>query len=112
MKKITLPQPWATLVSLGLKTIITRPDSTTYTGPVTIFAAETAPVTEDVYICRVLTDAGCSMEHLPLGTALATARLVQCRKIRSADIPCYPEYAFSDFREGWYAWYLADIKCR
>ena len=100
MKMITLPQPWAILVVLGMKTILTRPDPTTYIGPVTIWAAERTSVIEDFYIRSVLSAAGYSMESLPLGTELATASLVQCRKIRPTNIQCYPEYAFSDFKEG------------
>jgi len=112
MKMITIHQPWASLVALGMKTIITRPDPTTYIGPVTIWAAEKTPVIEEFYIRSVLSAAGYSMESLPLGTELATANLVQCLKIRPSNIPCYPEYAFSDFKEGWYSWHLAAIKCQ
>ena len=111
MKVITLPQPWATLVALGMKTILTRPEPTDYIGPVTILAAETALGVEDSYIRSVLSAAGYTMDALPLGAKLATAYLVHCKKINSTNIPCYPEYAFSDFKEGWYAWQLADIKC-
>jgi activating signal cointegrator 1 len=111
MKMITIPQPWATLVALGLKTILTRPDPTTHIGPVAIWSAQTAPVIEDPYIHSVLSTAGYTMDTLPLGIELARAQLVDCRKIRNADIPCYPEYAFGEFKEGWYAWYLADITC-
>ena len=109
---ITLPQPWASLVVLGMKTILTRPDPTTYIGPVTIWSAETAPTIENAYIRGVLSTAGYTMDTLPLGVELARAHPVDCRKIRNADIPCYPEYAFGEFKEGWYAWHLADIKCQ
>ena len=110
MKTVTLEQPWATLVAMGLKTMITRPDPTAYVGPLTIYAAKTALVIDDPYIRRVLASAGYSGEDLPSETVVATANLVKCQKITNANIPCYPEYAFSDFREGWYAWILADIE--
>ncbi len=109
MKTITLPQPWASLVSLGMKTIITRPDPSSYVGPVTIFAANSAITNDDPYIRTVLADAGYSMEALPLDTGVARAILVDCQKITGLNTPCYPEYAFSDFKEGWYAWQLVDI---
>ncbi len=111
MKLITLTQPWASLVALGVKTMITCPDATSYVGPVTIYAAKTDIAIDDSYIYSVLSAAGYSMDALPLETKLATAHLVHCKKINSTNIPCYPEYAFSDFKVGWYAWQLADIKC-
>jgi len=109
MKLITLPQPWASLVALGVKTVITRPDPTTYVGSITIFAANTTITNDDSYIQSVLASAGYSMEVLPLDAVVATANLVDCQKITGLNTPCYPEYAFSDFKEGWYAWQLADI---
>ncbi len=109
MEVITLHQPWASLVALGVKTVITRPDSTSYVGPVTIFATNAAIVNDDPYIRSVLASAGFSIEALPLGVALATSTLVDCQKVTRSNIPCYPEYAFSDFIGGWYVWKLSDI---
>lgn len=43
MKALTLWQPWATLVALGVKTIETRSWSTSYRGPLAIHAAKKAP---------------------------------------------------------------------
>lgn len=41
MKAITLHQPWASLIALGVKTIETRAWSTNYRGPLAIHAAKT-----------------------------------------------------------------------
>lgn len=41
MKALTLRQPWASLVALGVKTIETRGWSTSYRGPLAIHAAAT-----------------------------------------------------------------------
>ncbi len=43
MKALTLWQPWASLVALGVKTIETRSWSTTYRGPLAIHAAAKKP---------------------------------------------------------------------
>ena len=43
MKAITLTQPWATLVSLGLKRFETRSWQTSYRGPLAIHAAKGFP---------------------------------------------------------------------
>ena len=52
MKALTLWQPWASLIGLGVKTIETRSWPTAYRGPLTIHAAARKPdvvLTEDGY---------------------------------------------------------------
>lgn len=46
MKVLTLHQPWASLVALGVKTIETRSWSTKYRGPLAIHAAARKPAVE------------------------------------------------------------------
>jgi hypothetical protein len=53
MKLITLTQPWASLVALGVKTMITCPHATAYVGPVTIYVAKTDITIDDPYIQRL-----------------------------------------------------------
>jgi len=110
MKAITLPQPWASLVAIGVKKIETRPYATRYRGPLAIHAAKTSSPVDDPYYRSLLSDAGLAYAELPYGVILATCRLEECEKITHANSPCYPEYAFSDFKPGWYAWKLAEIK--
>jgi hypothetical protein len=43
MKAITLTEPWASLVAIGVKTLETRSWSTSYRGPIAIHAAKTLP---------------------------------------------------------------------
>lgn len=43
MKALTLHQPWATLVALGVKSIETRSWTTSHRGPIAIHAARTMP---------------------------------------------------------------------
>ena len=110
MKAITLYQPWASLVAIGAKTIETRPLSTKYRGPLAIHAAKKATVVDDPYYRSVLSSAGLAYDKLPLGAIVATCNLVDCPQITNANCPCYPEYAFSDFKPGLYAWKFMDIK--
>ncbi len=110
MKAISLEQPFASLVSIGAKTIETRHWSTNYRGPLAIHSANTFNQVVDSYSRSILSSAGLDCEQLPLGKIIATARLVSCKKIISSEIPCYPQLAFSDFTPGWYALELADIK--
>ncbi len=113
MKAITLPQPWASLVAIGVKTIETRPFTTAYRGSIAIHAAKTSVPrmhgVHDPYFKTLLESAGLTYTDLPRGIILATARLIDCEIITTTNCPCYPEYAFADFTPGWYAWKLTDI---
>lgn len=110
MKAITLEQPFASLVSIGAKTIETRPWSTDYRGPLAIHAADIATQVVDSYCQSILFSAGLDCEKLPLGKIVAIAHLVDCQEVITAQIPCYPQLAFSNFTPGWYALEFADIK--
>ena len=87
MKALTLWQPWASLVALGLKTIETRGWRTNYRGPLLIHAAKRSPdawvqgVTAmrqpdgrwDIY---AITEPGNGATHpCPLGAVVATCTL-------------------------------------
>lgn len=50
MRALTLHQPWASLVAVGVKTIETRGWSTTYRGPLLIHAAKTMPPYSKQYV--------------------------------------------------------------
>lgn len=110
MKAITLHQPWASLVAMGAKTIETRPYSSKYRGPLAIHASKKPIATDDPYYRSVLRSAGLNLETLPRGAVVATCRLIDCEKITEAHTPCYPEYAFSNYVAGWYAWRLSDAR--
>ncbi len=109
MKVITLQQPWAALIALGVKTVLTYPFATTYTGPVVIKADRSQVAIDDPYIANVLRSNGMDPRSLPLDRPVARGKLAGCEQIRRANVPCYPEYAFSEFKEGWYAWKLSGI---
>lgn len=110
MKAITLEQPFASLMSVGAKTIETRPWSTDYRGPLAIHSAASSKPVSDPYYKSILVSAGLDVTQLPLGKIVAIARLVGCKQVTTPEIPCYPQLAFSNFIPGWYALELADIK--
>jgi len=110
MKAITLKQPFASLISIGVKTIETRPWSTDYRGPLAIHAGNFVQPEIDSYARSVLIAAGLDCEQLPFDQIIAVVRLVSCEKVITSEIPCYPQLAFSNFTAGWYALGLADIK--
>ena len=110
MKAITLEQPFASLVSIGAKIIETRPWSTDYRGTLAIHSADSITQVVDSYCQGILFSAGLDYKTLPLGKIVAIAHLVDCKKVITVEIPCYPQLAFSNFTPGWYALEFAYIK--
>ncbi len=110
IKAITLEQPFASLVSIGAKTVETRSWFTDHRGAIAIHSGNTMKPVTDSYYSSLLISAGLDCKRLPLGKIIAIARLVSCKKIITTEIPCYPQLAFSDFTLDWYAFELADIK--
>ncbi|MBW2659671.1 MAG: ASCH domain-containing protein [Deltaproteobacteria bacterium] len=110
MKAITLRQPFASLVSIGAKTIETRPWSTDYLGQLAIHSGNFALPPIDTYCRNLLISAGLDYAQLPFGKIIAVATLISCEKVITSKIPCYPQLAFSDFTPGLYALEFADIR--
>lgn len=86
MKAITLHQPWATLIAVGVKTIETRSWPTKHRGPIAIHAAkrfdkagweESLPATD---LPGLSPDAWVMLasRRQPFGAVVATANLVDC----------------------------------
>ena len=132
MKALTLTQPWATLIAIGAKRIETRSWATDYRGPLAIHAAKgLAPVGGkrglaeqcrepaffsylDRYSAAFYLDGS---EALPLGKIVATAKLVDVRRIDAAvraqvlsQTRTPSEIQFGDYASGRYAWFLEDVK--
>lgn len=138
MKAITLWQPWASLIALGLKTIETRSWDTNYRGDLYIHAAKKIVPFEvlfndmptryknEVYmaICK---DYG-SYENMPTGEIIAKTNLVDCLKIaeeykilkfaalefkasdQDYEFVSGDEYHFGDYTPGRYGWILNDTQ--
>jgi hypothetical protein len=134
MKALTLRQPWATLVAIGAKTIETRPWATSYRGPLAIHAAKGFPKEArdllwkdfDFYaafrpdhaaalklagVRLVPNAAACAVSgQLPLGSVVATCRLVSIIVTSRITALSDQERAFGDYSPGRYAWILEDVK--
>ncbi len=89
MKAITLWQPWATLVALGVKTIETRSWTTAYRGPLAIHAAARRPKFTDMkhlvgdqpaawnaWYDSGMVAADGETDYMPLGAVVAICTLV------------------------------------
>jgi len=118
MKAISLWQPWASLIALGLKRFETRSWPTSYRGPLLICAGQRKPQwneARDVFwglASRVENMVDWYM-GLPYGKAVAVVDLASCIKI--ADHPIHDklwreERAFGDFTPGRFAWELQSVQ--
>jgi len=135
MKAITIIQPWATLLALGEKRFETRSWATRHRGQIAIHAGKKV----DRRICReepfrsVLAKHGYTADNLPAGAIIAVTSLQDCYRVTR---PCgeegvvwleangrklawdpakleareEQEYVFGDYREGRYAWEMADVQ--
>lgn len=118
MRFISLWQPWATLMALGLKLNETRSWSTSYRGPLAIHAAKTTECLKDEdYVDDLLGKAGVigpeetavGGTEWPLGQILAVVTLVDCvptEEIR--DRLSRRELAFGNYSDQRFAWVTKD----
>jgi len=114
MKVITLWQPYATAIALGLKRIETRGWRTHYRGILAIHAAGRSPDLSDLspaLLNRLRAGAGGSF---PSGQIVAVVTLADC--VPSAAVRLlYPrrinatELALGSFGPGRWAWILSDV---
>lgn len=132
MKALSLWQPWASLVALGLKKVETRIWSTPYRGLIAIHSTAGIPVAwlgasrfEPEFITQlpvewrnIVNEASsvrvgmtqlCGV--LPRGVVLCTANLVDVREtLQVVDGLSDQERAFGNYDEGRYAWFFDKIK--
>jgi len=120
MKALTLTQPWASLVAIGVKRIETRSWSTSYRGPLLIHAAKGFPkdcrelcFEEPFFACLSGEYRRHEQELLPLGAIVAVCELQDCistglavTRIRD-DVR---ELAFGNFGPNRFAWFLSDAR--
>jgi hypothetical protein len=130
MKALTLTQPWATLVAIGMKQIETRSWTINYRGPLAIHAAKGFPkYARDICNSSIFADAlethGIGHpKDLPLGAIIATCELVHIKQMD--EVIVFPgcksyaynghewlfskeEKAFGEYSVGRYMWLLENI---
>ena len=109
MRAISLWQPWATAVALGVKKVETRHWSTRYTGPIAIHAAKrwAKPERDFAAVEHAL---GRLPKHLPFGAIIATATLMGCRMAQDVGHQVGAiERMYGDYAHGRFAWFLTDV---
>lgn len=122
MKAITIKQPWATLIALGLKEFETRSWATKYRGPIAIHAGKSLDFEAYLECMQVLKEHGYKTHaDLPKGAVIATANLIECHKVVSQHrceeaitdkgaVITGKEFWYGFYEEGRHAWQLSDVQ--
>ena len=110
MKMLSMTQPYASAVPLGLKTWETRSWPTKYRGPLGIHAAKGFPkwAKEFAETERAL---GRGLARLPLGAVVAVVDLVDCQPTEYLiDGITGLERLYGNYLDGRFAWKLENIR--
>jgi len=110
LKALSLTQPWATAVALGVKQYETRSWTTHYRGRIAIHAAKNFPKWARDFASLELS-LGRLPARLPLGAIVAVARIVEVfRAEEIAPKISAIERLYGDYSAGRFAWQLADVQ--
>lgn len=111
MKALSLYQPWASLLALGIKKFETRCWSTNYRGPLAIHAAWNIPKEAHAFYKEViklrLLDPNMD---LPRGCIVATCNLHDVQSTDAGGSVIGLQAFLGDFSAGRFIWFLSDIK--
>ncbi len=114
MKAISLLQPWASLVVMGIKTIETRSWGTAWRGPILIHASQgkvgSLFAAEPIFK-KYIPD----FKKLPFGAIIGRAKISDVIRMENMQFPdelinrlSMEERAFGDYSEGRFAWLLEE----
>lgn len=109
MKAITIWQPYAAAIRLGLKHYETRSWPTKYRGPLVIHAAQKQPTSKEK---DLIGKYKISDTDLVFGVPIVVCEIEDCIPITKNFIKQQPkeELDFGDWREGRFAWKLKVVK--
>lgn len=114
MKALTLWEPWATLIAVGLKRFETRHWRTSYRGDLVIHAAakrdrEILDYLREMRheIAAACREAGVAYPVCQFGKALCVVTLAD---VRPTETVPEDERAFGDFSPGRFAWELTNVR--
>jgi activating signal cointegrator 1 len=111
VKALSLTQPWATAIAVGIKQWETRSWPTSVRGEIAIHAAKGYPRWAKNFT-KEEQDAG-RLPHgdLPLGAIVCLAELVECRQAQTAAQEIGEiEKMYGDYAEGRFAFKLVNIR--
>ena len=106
MKVLTLTQPWATAIALGIKKVETRSWFTNYRGPLYIHAAKGFPLYARQFAMIEQPTIG---SNLPLGRIVAKAYLREVVPTETVEVSA-SERLWGDYAPSRWAWLLSEIE--
>jgi hypothetical protein len=110
IRAISLWQPWASAVALGLKHVETRHWSTKYRGPLVIHAARRWDRSQRQF-ASVERTLGRLPSRLPFGALVAVCNLVDVRPTEELKLSVSAiERLYGNYEPGRFGWLLADIR--
>lgn len=109
---ISLWQPWATLIALGLKTIETRDWECRHRGPIAIHAGRKSNPGHRAMIREILAEHAPQVnpEAIPFGHVVAVANMINCRQSTGPHEAPSRERPLGDFTRGRWLWILDDVR--
>jgi activating signal cointegrator 1 len=109
MKALSLTQPWATAMALGIKQWETRGWPTRYRGPIAIHAAKGFPRYAREF-AEVEHTLGRIPSPLPFGAIVALGQLVECARAEDVYTSVTAlERLYGNYEAGRYAWRISGI---
>lgn len=113
MHALSVRQPWASLIVLGVKRIETRSWHTNYRGRVAIHASLChSPECHDLCQREPFRSLllGSPWDRPPRGVVLGIVELLDCVRVEEMDAPSETERTVGDFAPGRWAWLLAEAR--
>lgn len=114
MRALTLWQPWASLMAMGLKQHETRSWGTKHVGPLAIHAAKKSPRTPGPLVVMLAAHWGIKvsaaelvLEQMPVGSVVGVVDLVGCQSTLRCD-PQDLDRALGDYGPDRFAWLTRD----
>ena len=111
MYALSVMQPWAALIVLGVKRIETRPWRTGFRGRLGVHASSTRPSNFDDLCCREPVRSAllaAPWNRPPRGVLLGTVEVCDCVRVEELEALSEQERSLGDFGPGRWAWLLAD----
>lgn len=107
MKALSLTQPWASAIALGIKHWETRSWPTNLRGEICIHAAKKFPAD-----CKEFAEEmGFALGGLPLGAIVAVCDLTQCKDTRLLVLELSEtEKLYGDYADGRYAFLMENVR--
>jgi hypothetical protein len=111
MKAISLWQPWASAIALGVKTIETRSWQTSYRGPLLIHAARKWGKLAQDFAATEKALGRLTLDRVPLGAFVAVCNLVDIEPSQDLELTISPiEKLYGNYQWGRYGWKLEEVR--